>query len=115
LYKAEPMPTQITKTWTAPGDDGNVGRVSGYELRFTDDTTRQFTAWNLVNVNPCAVVCDSAGRTVSVSFVVDMIPQVNYWFGLVAIDDVGNRSPVSNLVREFRPDLFAPDRITDFR
>lgn len=113
--KAEPVTQEVRLTWTATGDDGSVGRVSGYDIRVTTDTLRQFTQWTPINVNPCNIVCDSAGQTVTVTFMLDMTQQVDYWFGLVSIDDVGNRSPVSNFTKRFLPDLLSPDRVTDLR
>jgi len=39
-----PMAAQVELTWTAPGDDGNVGTCAEYDIRYSQDST-VLVAW----------------------------------------------------------------------
>jgi hypothetical protein len=110
---AAPAPVRLT--WTAPGDDGNVGRVSGYDIRVTTDTLRPWDDWPVVDVNACVVQCDSASQTVTIDFSVDMALDVGYYFALRAFDDRMNYSARSNITSRIVEDDVPPDPIRDLR
>lgn len=84
--------------WTAPGDDHYVGRASRYLIRFQTasqgplDTEAEWAQATVVGSPPLPSL---AGRTDSV-FVQGLEPDASYYFGLRAVDEVGNLSLISN-------------------
>jgi hypothetical protein len=48
-------------SWTAPGDDGNTGKVTAYELRFSE-TTPKLSNWDMSTPLPGPVPGDPGGR-----------------------------------------------------
>jgi hypothetical protein len=83
--------------WTAPGDDGMVGRATRYDLRYKSvniagtDTLGWWNAAGAIStpIPAAAGVVDSA--------VVTGLGNGAYYFVIVAVDDAGNRSNFSNV------------------
>lgn len=86
--------------WTAPGDDGMVGRATSYELRMKTVPiagTDTLSWWNnsatvITGVPSVAGAKDSA-------LVAVLDPVRDYYFVIVAVDDAGNRSFYSNVAK----------------
>lgn len=103
---ATPGSRSVTLSWTAPGDDGTTGRATRYELRWATAalTAGNFDSGTLVSGVPAPL---TAGG--SESFVVTGLAEATtYYFGIVAIDDVGATSPLSNVPSAVTPDQTAP-------
>jgi hypothetical protein len=91
----------ITLLWTAPGDDGNVGQVSSYQIRFSTspvgiDTTSWWNgipAGNRITLGPPLA---PAGATDSTT-VSGLTSGTTYYFILRALDEVANISGYSNV------------------
>jgi hypothetical protein len=91
--------THVTATtasvqFVAPGNDGLVGKVAGYEIRYLAHT--EMTADNFGNGTsaPITVVPTPAGAIQS--FELDgLLPVTDYWVGIRAYDDCRNMSPVA--------------------
>lgn len=87
-----------TLLWTAPGDDGTLGRATRYECRMKTvaiagtDTTGWWSAAGGVTVPAPSVAGASDSARVT-----GLQPTTTYFFLIVAFDDAGNRSPWSNL------------------
>ncbi len=90
--------TTVTLIWTAPGDDGHLGRASQYALRYaTDPVGSDTTAWwnaatpvpNVGPPSPAGVqdACDVGGLATGNT----------YYFLLISADEVPNWSGYSNL------------------
>ncbi|HEX7879606.1 MAG TPA: putative glycoside hydrolase [Candidatus Eisenbacteria bacterium] len=82
--------------WTAPGDDNMTGLATTYDVRMatapiTDANFDQSPS--LVGEPPPANPGSAQGFEVS-----DLLPGLTYWVAMKAIDDVGNRSAVSNVL-----------------
>lgn len=86
----------LALSWTAPGDDGNVGTVTSYEVRRSTApiTDANFAAATLV-ANPPAPLPASARQRMIARGLTRGTP---YYFAVRARDDAGNVSSVSNLV-----------------
>jgi hypothetical protein len=91
----------LTAFWTAPGDDGNVGTVSAYELYYdTKPPGPDTTAWwnavpfsqRLSLIPPLA----SAGQADS-THVMGLTQGTTYYFVIVARDEAANSSGFSNV------------------
>ena len=102
----------MTRTWTAPGDDGNVGTAAAYVIRYTTDTLAPWVDWMDAPTPPAP---QPAGTPESFTFAVDLEVGVNYWFAIKAVDDAGNWSGLSNLLCLSIPDDVPPNTIVDFK
>ncbi len=86
---------QVKLSWTAPGDDGDVGTVTEYVIK---KSTSVIDAGNFdaADTITASIVPQVAGSTENVS-----VPLTwrsgSYYIGIKAIDDVGNFS-ISNIV-----------------
>jgi hypothetical protein len=103
-------PGWVVMHWTAPGDDGNIGRAARYEMRYrpsTDGPINSWSAWSICTVVPNMPSPSNAGRIDSVE-VRNLIPNSLYYFCIVAYDEAGNRSMLSNSPMKYVPDLDTP-------
>ena len=81
--------------WTAPGDDGNLGIATAYDLRYSNApiNTSNFSSATPVSPQPVPAVAGT-----SQSYVVfNLSPGTNYYFAIKARDEVGNWSALSNV------------------
>jgi len=105
-----------TLLWTAPGDDGMVGRASSYALRYRTtaivgtDTLSWWNAATSVSGLPAPAV---SGATDSV-VVTGLDPTKTYYFILRTADEVPNWSGYSNVaIKPASVDVVPPAAITD--
>ena len=98
--------------WTAPGDDGNVGRAASYELRFktvppaAGDT---LTWWN--NAAGVVVPVPSVAGAADSARVTGLVAGSSYFFLVRAIDEAGNIGDWSNVAVLQALDVARPGRI----
>ena len=83
-----------TVNWTATGDDGNVGKVAAYEVRFSETA---FTDANFDLGTPLSSPIprdpgNAQGVTVKVPW-----RHASGFIGVRAVDDAGNKGPISSL------------------
>lgn len=89
--------TSITLTWTAPGDDGNKGTASGYDVRYSQTPVgANLQNWwdNVADTAGGEPVPQPAGST-EVFEVLPLEPGYWYYFALRTVDDAGNWSDIS--------------------
>ena len=82
-------------SWTAPGDDENVGRATEYIIRYSEKEITNYARWceaNDVTGEPIPKVAGSE-ETFRVG---NLTPGRRYYFAIRAVDDVGNKSSLSN-------------------
>lgn len=84
---------EVTLTWTAPGDDDNVGTAASYDLRYAQF---RITPDNWDRATPVTGMPQPlpAGSQQSVTLTLD--PTQRYYFSIRACDEAGNWSPESN-------------------
>ena len=106
----------VLLNWTAPGDDGTVGRATTYDIRYrtvgitANDTTSWWNAATQVTGEPAP---GTAGATDSMR-VRGLAPLTTYYFMIRAADEVPNWSGYSNVaVRATSGDATAPGTIAD--
>ena len=83
-------------SWTAPGDDGNIGTASAYDLRYSTSLITALTfalADKAVNI-PVPLL---AGSTQG-CFIDRLLPSRVYYFAIKAVDTAGNWSAISNVL-----------------
>ena len=85
----------VTLQWTAPGDDGYIGKATHYDLRFSRSpiTAANFLFATRLNM---AFMPGVAGSLEHLT-VVGLTPGYAYYFAMQAVDDANNWSPVSNV------------------
>ncbi|HET9325731.1 MAG TPA: S8 family serine peptidase, partial [Candidatus Eisenbacteria bacterium] len=95
LHAFEPNGTRVTLSWTATGDDGEVGTASRYEVRYSTAPIDEanFEAASLATGAPRPV---AAGGTEQMR-VGNLAFSTSYYFAVKAFDEFGNPSPISNL------------------
>jgi len=90
-------PDSLTLLWTAPGDDAVTGNAMGYEVR-----------WSLLPITAAnweaAIVVFAAPNplpagTHQTMVVRGLIPGTTYYFAIKTVDDAGNWSGLSNVLR----------------
>jgi hypothetical protein len=87
-------------SFVAPGDDGTVGKVSGYEIRYR--TSSEITADNFTDARSVAVKTVVPGDPGSLqTFLLDkLLPETDYSVGIRAFDKCHNTSSLA--VVDFR-------------
>jgi len=83
----------ITLIWTAPGDDGDAGTVTAYEIRYSDVTPFNWDKATQISKPP---IPQPAGTQENFT-VTGLSPSTTYYFALKAVDEAGNWSDTSNI------------------
>lgn len=110
-----------TVSWTAPGDDGNVGTATLYTMKWslarpdTTSTTAKTTWWNAATTFAGMPVPLVAGtrQSVAVGPPGGFTTGVNYYIVIRTTDDAGNISDWSNVHIVNIPDASPPAPIID--
>jgi subtilisin family serine protease len=106
--------SRATLAWTAPGDDGSEGTASSYDVRFS---TSPIDAENFLSATPAGGEPDpdSSGAHQETD-VHGLAFGIRYYFAIVARDELGNVSPLSNVASGVTlgpPDIaVSPDSLT---
>lgn len=87
--------TSVDLSWTAPGDDGNTGTATSYDIRYSaaNITDANWPSAILANGEPAPM---AAGTAQSLS-VTGLSCGRKYYFALRSLDEVGNVSKLSNV------------------
>ena len=115
---AQTSTVSATLLWTAPGDDGMVGRATRYDIRYSANAiagTDTTTWWNNATVvNTSGKVPATAGAPDSM-VVTGLTSGLRYYAIIRAADEVPNWSSFSNVAVIDLADRIAPARIADLR
>jgi len=102
----------VTLSWTAPGDDGNVGTASAYEMRYHTDSLFLVNNFSQAVAVPNMPVPLVAGTRQSVT--VNGLPSdTKIYFAIKTRDDAFNWSDLSNVPFKITPDVDKPSSIID--
>lgn len=85
--------TRVVLTWTAVGDDETNGRASFYMLRHST-VAIDSTNWDSAHQIHIPFAPGEAGQSENLT-VTGLEPDTDHYFVIVAVDEVGNRSPFS--------------------
>ncbi|MEW6411002.1 MAG: fibronectin type III domain-containing protein [Candidatus Zixiibacteriota bacterium] len=88
-------PTSVTLTWTAPGDDGDVGTAAQYDLRYSTSLITEAN-WGQATVVSGLPAPQASGSSESFT-VTGLNPGTTYYFAIRAADEVANWSALSNV------------------
>jgi hypothetical protein len=86
----------ITLQWTAPGDDGNEGNASNYDLRYMEKTSITKINWDST-VSVAGVPPPKPSGTTETFKVSGLKADTIYYFGIKTADEVPNWSDLSNI------------------
>lgn len=108
--------SSVVLLWTAPGDDGTVGRASSYDIRYRTTTisgTDTTSWWNAATQATGEPVPGTSGVTDSMR-VRGLTPLTTFYFLIRAADEVPNWSGFSNLATKTTSgDVTAPATVAD--
>ena len=97
--------------WTAPGGDLTSGQATGYEIRcYTNRESLAEGSFSQTGIPVHASAVPRPSEPGSRDFATVTLPWANevFYYGVVALDEDGNRSPVSNLVPVFAREAPSP-------
>jgi hypothetical protein len=115
---AQAPTTSVTLLWSAPGDDGMMGRATRYDLRVSTtaisgaDTLSWWNAATVVDMSGRVPAQPGAADSVVVS---SLLVGSRYYAILRAADEVPNWSGYSNVAVIDLRDSVPPSRIADLR
>jgi hypothetical protein len=109
--------TSLTLTWTAPGDDGNTGQVSAYQISYrTTPVGPDTTGWWNGTPNSQRLILlpplRPAGQIDS-TLVTGLTQGTTYYFVIVALDEAQNASGYSNVAAGTTLSCGAPTSTVD--
>jgi phosphodiesterase/alkaline phosphatase D-like protein len=86
--------SSVALAWTAPGDDGNIGTATTYDIRYSTSaiTSANFASAISVIGEPAPKVAGSAETYT----VLDLSSSTSYYFAIKTADEVPNWSGLSN-------------------
>ncbi|MFH1701766.1 MAG: T9SS type A sorting domain-containing protein [Candidatus Zixiibacteriota bacterium] len=86
---------ELILSWTAPGDDWNIGLTNRYIIAYSTDTLTAEN-WQLADLwnTPPAPVESGEPQTVTLT---GLIEAQEYWVAVVSIDESNNESDISNI------------------
>ena len=88
------QPSGATLRFIAPGDDGHLGKVTGYEIRYF--ANREMTADNFGEGMTFAhAVMPVEPGALQLVELTGLLPETEYWVGIRAFDDCRNTSELS--------------------
>ena len=101
----------VTLSWTAPGDDGNVGTAALYDLRYSISPINDGN-WDAATQVAGLPAPSPAGTDESVS-VTGLDPNTTYYFAIKTADEAANWSALSNVASVATADEIPPSAIAD--
>jgi hypothetical protein len=101
---------EVDLSWTAPGDDGNVGTARNYLIRYNTVAITE-SNW-LSSTLVIHMLLPSPAGTPETLTITDLTPGVTYYFAIKSQDEVPNTSGVSNSPSAV-PVAVPPETITD--
>jgi len=114
LTASNPTATSIALSWNAPGDDGNTGTATSYDVRYS---TSNITEGNWSSAIPVSgePIPQVSGSSESLT-VSGLSPRATYYFAVKTKDEVPNESGISNVATRTTeiPDTIAPSAIDTF-
>ena len=97
LAPAAAQADSVTLNWTAPGDDGNVGRATSYEMRYSETPVAADTVAWWVSAASIAMPPPLVAGSHETFVVVGLGSGKTYYFVIRALDEVPNVAGFSNV------------------
>lgn len=87
---------RVTLAWTAPGNDGNVGTASHYEIRYASSPAFDWSGFSGAGLWKSSRPVSGLYGTAEAEEAAGLFGGVTYYFRLKAYDFNGNAGPLSN-------------------
>ncbi|TMQ69443.1 MAG: hypothetical protein E6K80_11695 [Candidatus Eisenbacteria bacterium] len=102
----------LVLTWTAPGDDGNVGIATAYDLRWS---MSPISDANFSSANSISLSAPSVAGSPQATVLTGLVGAATYYYAIKTVDESGNWSALSNLlaVRMATADQVSPSAVPD--
>jgi len=107
----------VTISWTAPGNNLNVGKAHHYDIRYSDfPVTQENWSMALPVGDPSSPLPVPENSGTSQTYILQEIPigTVGY-IGIKSVDSSGNVSALSNVVETAMDDLMPPAAVMDLK
>jgi len=103
--------TSITVRWTAPGDDGNTGTVTSYDIRYSTSsiTNGNWASATTVTGEPAP----TAPGTQQTFTITGLTPSRTYYIAIKTTDNASNVSTLSNVPNGTTADTIPPAPVRD--
>lgn len=88
--------TSVSLNWTSPGDDGNIGTASSYDIRYLASRITK-TNWDLAIQVIGEPIPKTTGTSQSMT-ITGLSPNTTYYFAIKTKDKANNISGLSNIV-----------------
>lgn len=100
----------LTLSWTAPGDDDNVGQADSYAIRYSVNPIN-VSNWSQATLAPASFTPAEAGT--SESFTINNLsPGVEYYVAVRAYDESGNLGAFGSTALDFAAGIAPPSPTT---
>jgi hypothetical protein len=112
LAVSSASPNSVTLTWTAPGDDGDSGTATQYDIRYSlsiiTDANWDATSQAVGEPTP------QSGGNAEAFDVIGLQPNTTYYFAIKTADEIPNWSALSNVIsRTTDPEATPPVNVAD--
>lgn len=92
------LSSRVILSWTTPGDDNLSGQAQLYELRYSQYAPQIDTlAWWDSAFQALQLPLPGIPGSLDSCAILGLVPDNAYYFALVAFDELGNRSAISNI------------------
>ncbi len=106
LTLSNPTETSLQLNWTAPGDDGNTGTASTYDIRYS---TSPINAGNFASATAATGEPSPSSAGSNETFILNgLSPATTYYVAMRTADDVPNWSGISNVASAATADETIP-------
>jgi len=86
--------TTAVLTWNSPGDNGNVGNATAFDLRYSSSPIDE---GSFGSATPIPTGSPGSPGTLNCAELSGLSPCSGYWFAIKTVDDAGNWSNLSNV------------------
>lgn len=105
--------TNVTISWTAPGNNLNIGKADHYDIRYSDYPITEET-WEMARLADNPPIPENSGTPQT--YILQGIPiGAEGYIGIKAVDSSGNVAALSNVVKTAMDDLVPPAAVTDLK
>ncbi len=111
---ADEITRSVDFTWTATGDNGNLGTASAYQIRYSLSADSLANNWTLCKSLDFNGLIPEAFTPMSWTTDVVVPTEGTYYFAIKAADERWNWSGISNIIYINFADEIAPAAIGDF-
>lgn len=114
LFVEDAGTNSVTLSWTATGDDQQQGRAASYQIRVAP-SLNDLKRWDAArDISTAGLVPSASGMTERFT-ISGLDSKSTFYVALKALDEFGNASDVSNIVRAKTKDANPPAAIMDLR